>query len=149
MPPRFWMLLLALPAALAAQERAIDNFAGVGVRAMGMGGAYVGVADDFTAVYWNPAGLAQMRKTKPDLVIVDFMMSYVLDGAAVSREMHHDPQLGQIPILMVSAVVSDKDDLLFTEEDRKRVDAFMSKPVEPSRLVQCINSLMGAQRKED
>ena len=94
-------------------------------------------------------GLAQMRKTKPDLVIVDFMMSYVLDGAAVSREMHHDPQLEQIPILMVSAVVSDKDDLLFTEEDRKRVDAFMSKPVEPSRLVQCINSLMGPQRKED
>ena len=46
-------------ASLSAQERLIDNFAGVGVRAMGMGGAYVGVADDFTAVFWNPAGLAQ------------------------------------------------------------------------------------------
>jgi len=31
---------------------------GVGARALGMGGAFVGVADDATAAYWNPAGLA-------------------------------------------------------------------------------------------
>lgn len=54
-------VLAAAPGA-AQEERAIDNFAGVGVRAMGMGGAYTGVADDFTAVYWNPAGLAQIRR---------------------------------------------------------------------------------------
>jgi len=35
---------------------------GVGSRAMGMGGAYVGVADDYSAVYWNPAGLGQIRR---------------------------------------------------------------------------------------
>lgn len=29
-----------------------------GVRAAGMGGAFTGVADDASAVYWNPAGLA-------------------------------------------------------------------------------------------
>jgi hypothetical protein len=33
---------------------------GVGARALGMGGAYVGVADDSTAVYWNPAGLTNI-----------------------------------------------------------------------------------------
>jgi len=54
-------VLLATPAS-AQEERAIDRFSGVGVRAMGMGGAYLGVADDFTAVYWNPAGLAQMTQ---------------------------------------------------------------------------------------
>ena len=55
-------LLLLAAAAAGQEERAIDNFSGVGVRAMGMGGAYAGLADDFTAVYWNPAGLAQMRQ---------------------------------------------------------------------------------------
>lgn len=55
------LLLLCLPA-LSQQERVIGNFAGLGVRAMGMGGAYAGVADDFTAVFWNPAGLAQIRQ---------------------------------------------------------------------------------------
>jgi len=32
---------------------------GVGARALGMGNAYTGVASDFSAVYWNPAGLTQ------------------------------------------------------------------------------------------
>lgn len=35
---------------------------GVGSRAMGMGGAYIGVADDYSAALWNPAGLAQLRR---------------------------------------------------------------------------------------
>jgi long-subunit fatty acid transport protein len=63
-------LLIALVMALglgagratwAQEEMAIDNFAGVGIRAMGMGGAFAAVADDFTAVFWNPAGLAQIE----------------------------------------------------------------------------------------
>jgi long-subunit fatty acid transport protein len=33
---------------------------GVGARAMGMGNAYTGVSSDYSAIYWNPAGLAQM-----------------------------------------------------------------------------------------
>lgn len=34
---------------------------GVGARALGMGGAYTGVANDYSALFWNPAGLAQME----------------------------------------------------------------------------------------
>jgi len=34
---------------------------GVGGRALGMGGAQVGVVSDVTAGYWNPAGLARMN----------------------------------------------------------------------------------------
>jgi long-subunit fatty acid transport protein len=34
---------------------------GVGSRALGMGNAYTGVASDFSAIYWNPAGLAQLQ----------------------------------------------------------------------------------------
>jgi hypothetical protein len=33
---------------------------GVGARAAGMGEAYVAIADDATAVYWNPAGIARL-----------------------------------------------------------------------------------------
>lgn len=34
---------------------------GVGARALGMGGAFVSIADDATAAYWNPAGLAKVE----------------------------------------------------------------------------------------
>ncbi len=34
---------------------------GVGTRALGMGTAYTGVASDYSAIYWNPAGLAQLK----------------------------------------------------------------------------------------
>ena len=33
----------------------------LGARAMGMGGAFVAVADDVTALHWNPAGLAGLH----------------------------------------------------------------------------------------
>lgn len=35
---------------------------GVGARPLGMGGAFVALADDVTASYWNPAGLGQVNK---------------------------------------------------------------------------------------
>lgn len=38
------------------------NLTGVGARAEGMGGAFIGVADDATALSWNPAGLSQLEK---------------------------------------------------------------------------------------
>ncbi|MCJ7813427.1 hypothetical protein MUP95_08970, partial [bacterium] len=34
-----------------------------GARAAGMGEAFVALADDATAAYWNPAGLAQLNAT--------------------------------------------------------------------------------------
>jgi len=37
------------------------NLNGLGARPASMGGAFVGLADDFTAVFWNPAGLALLK----------------------------------------------------------------------------------------
>lgn len=48
---------LGLMTSVAAPVRA-QSPAPVGVRAAGMGGAFTAVADDGTAPYWNPAGLA-------------------------------------------------------------------------------------------
>lgn len=38
---------------------------GLGSRAIGMGGAFISIADDCTATFWNPAGLAQL--IRPEL----------------------------------------------------------------------------------
>src|SRR5436190_20859705 len=47
------LFLLAIATPVAAQ-----TFEIVGTRAAGMGGAFVAVADDASATYWNPGGLA-------------------------------------------------------------------------------------------
>jgi long-chain fatty acid transport protein len=39
------------------------NLNGLGSRAQAMGGAYVGLADDFSSFFWNPAGLARIKGT--------------------------------------------------------------------------------------
>jgi hypothetical protein len=44
--------------AVSVAPAAAQSFDTVGTRAAGMGGAFVAVADDASAVYWNPAGFA-------------------------------------------------------------------------------------------
>ena len=39
-----------------------DLLSGVGPRAIGLGGAFTAIADEGSAVYWNPAGLAGLPK---------------------------------------------------------------------------------------
>ncbi len=51
-------LLFATCFGLLPSRVAGQSFDVTGTRAAGMGGAFVGVADDATALYWNPAGLA-------------------------------------------------------------------------------------------
>lgn len=49
-------------AALAPPARAdLASHFGLNPRTMGLGGAYTGVADDVTALYYNPAGLVQLE----------------------------------------------------------------------------------------
>ena len=52
------ILLLGMLAVVCLPARAgAQVFEAVGIRALGMGGAFVAVADDASATYWNPAGL--------------------------------------------------------------------------------------------
>jgi len=58
------LVLAGLPVQAQYAEDALRlglSGTGVGTRSLGMGNAYTGVANDFSAIYWNPAGLAQME----------------------------------------------------------------------------------------
>ena len=58
----FSIAVFATVSIAQVEEMAIGNTFGVGARTMGMGGASLALADDFTALYWNPAGMAQIQK---------------------------------------------------------------------------------------
>lgn len=76
------LVAVVLSLALAAHAEAQSP---VGVRANGMGGTFVGVADDGTAVYWNPAGLATGAFAAVNLEYGKFRP----DGPGEPEEMSH------------------------------------------------------------
>lgn len=53
---------------ISEQSRTNFTFLGAGARAMGLGGAFIAVADDATAVSFNPAGLAQLLQPEVSFV---------------------------------------------------------------------------------
>jgi len=71
-------LLAALPATaqsinspfaiIAEQSRTATSIQGTGARAVGLGGAFIALADDASAVSFNPAGLAQLLSPEFSLV---------------------------------------------------------------------------------
>lgn len=68
-------LLTAVPAAIAFGAEPYEPNAfggspipiGAGARALGMGGAFVAIADDATANTWNPAGMTQLERPEAAL----------------------------------------------------------------------------------
>ena len=58
---------------------------GVGARPMGMGSAYVALADDPTAVYWNPAGLGGAEGAQVSVMHNEWIQDFRQEFAAVSR----------------------------------------------------------------
>ena len=92
-------LALLLPALLVPGTARATRYAGeflrigVGARALGMGSAFVGLADDGTAAYWNPAGLATLSQRQVtamhaeqfgSIVQYDFL-SYVMPVGAAGK----------------------------------------------------------------
>lgn len=59
------MLCLLLSSSGAAQDW---NITGAGARAEGFGGAFIGIADDATAIVWNPGGLGQLERAEVSAV---------------------------------------------------------------------------------
>jgi len=79
--------------------------------------------------------LEAMRKDPPDLVLLDIMMSYILDGLDVSREMAEDPLLKGIPVIMVTSLTGVKGSDVFPTDEYVPIDEWLSKPVDPETLL--------------
>lgn len=90
-----WALVLTLLAAPLAGQVTEEiygalqfQFGTPGARALGMGGAFVGLADDATAAFANPAGLLWL--TEPELA-VELRSSHFVTRAAASGSLDGTP----------------------------------------------------------
>lgn len=67
---------------------------GVGSRAIGMGEAFSAVADDATAIYWNPAGIARLQKNEALLLHTKWFADINFDFAAVTLSLGNFGTMG-------------------------------------------------------
>ncbi len=88
--------------------------------------------------------LACMRREHPAVVILDVMMEGLLDGLDASRAMRLDQNLQRIPIIMVSSITSSEYAGMFPTDEYIPVDTFLSKPVNPARLLEEVQRLTQA-----
>jgi hypothetical protein len=86
------MVLAASAMALAAGAASAQD-TGIGARALGMGGAFTAVADDISAPYWNPAGEAQSKGFRMELL--DVQARFAVEGNTdLSDLVNHFPTGG-------------------------------------------------------
>ena len=87
-------------------------------------------------------GLAAVRRDRPDLVVLDVMMSGILDGLNASLRMKAEQGLKTTPILMVSSITSSEYAGMFPTDEYVPVEHFVSKPVSPQQLLSEVKRLL-------
>jgi CheY-like chemotaxis protein len=84
-------------------------------------------------------------KEKPDLIILDIMMTTIDEGFHVAYKIRSNPEIADVPIIVLTAVGQetgfefDKD----KDEEFLPVDDFLEKPVLPEKLVDIIRKHLG------
>ncbi len=87
-------------------------------------------------------GYQRVKEERPDLVVLDVMMDSVLDGLSASRQMYDDAEVRDIPIIMVTSIANTDYAELFPTDDYIHIRAFMSKPIDPAKLIKRVNKLL-------
>jgi CheY-like chemotaxis protein len=86
--------------------------------------------------------LAQVKAQHPDLMLLDIMMSTVLDGLDVSEKLAQDPAARFMPVIMVSSIAETPHARLFPMDEQPHMDAWLSKPVDPQALLAKVAELL-------
>lgn len=94
-----------------------------------------------------PAGLALMRDVQPGLVLLDAMMSYELAGISTIRTVRSEPQLANLPVILISAVLSEDGDRFLPADERAMVNRFLSKPISPDELLNEVAAILSDQKQ--
>ncbi len=82
------------------------------------------------------------RKDKPDLIVLDVMMSTTLEGVSVSKQLKADPSLKNIPLIMASSIATTEYASEFPDE-RIPIDTWISKPIQPAVLLKTVKRFVG------
>jgi two-component system alkaline phosphatase synthesis response regulator PhoP len=83
--------------------------------------------------------LEKARAEKPDLIVLDIMMPK-LDGYETCKRLKADPEIKDVPVILLSAKGRNVDQKVGFEVG---ADDYITKPFSPRKLVERINAILG------
>ena len=90
----------------------------VGARASAMGGAYSAISEDASAVYWNPAGLAQIPKLSAIFMRSQYVQDISYQYVAYAQRLTYDS------VIAGSVFLTDIGTIDHTNMDGTKMDTF-------------------------
>ena len=93
---------------------------------------------EVSAVTDGSVALSLLRKSTPDLVILDLMLPK-MPGLEVCKEVRRDPALNRLPILMLTARGEEADRVIGLEMG---ADDYVTKPFSPRELAARVKALL-------
>ncbi|MBM3118329.1 MAG: response regulator [Chloroflexi bacterium] len=93
--------------------------------------------------YDGDEGLAKARKEKPDLIILDIIMP-VKDGFSAAEQLKKDPELGKIPVIMLTSFSQKMGETSLSVSQGLTLDTedYVDKPVAPEELLRRVQKLL-------
>jgi DNA-binding response OmpR family regulator len=93
---------------------------------------------DVTTAGDGPRGLAALRKSRPDLVLLDLMLPG-MDGLEVCRKIRATAEWAGLPVIMLTAKGEDVDKVVGLEVG---ADDYLAKPFNPRELLARIRAVL-------
>ncbi|MCP4141103.1 MAG: response regulator [Chloroflexi bacterium] len=90
--------------------------------------------------YGGKEGLEMVKKSPPDLILLDLMMPDV-DGWEVYQQIKADEKTKDLPIIIVTAKAQNIDKVLGLHV--AKVDDYISKPFSPQDLLESVQKVLG------
>jgi len=91
-----------------------------------------------SAAFDGGTGLNTLKKTPPDLLLLDLMLPK-LSGLEICREIRRDDSLNRLPILMLTARGEEADRVVGLEMG---ADDYVTKPFSPRELLARVKALL-------
>ena len=81
-------------------------------------------------------GLQKAREENPDLILLDIIMP-IKDGFTAAEQLKKDPQLGKIPVLMLTGFASKVGEthLAVSQGLKLETEDYIDKPISPEELL--------------
>ena len=95
--------------------------------------------------YSGKTALEKAAEESPDLILLDVMMP-VTDGFEVTKLLKSDPDLRDIPVILITAMVGDEYKIKGLEAG---ADEFLNKPINKAELLARIQSLLRLKQFKD